>query len=150
MPAAHEDWEMGFWSFVRETPAGCWEWTGSLFRNGYGQFGSRSKGCRKGLDVLAHRIAYALVVGQIPAGLQLDHLCRNRACVRPEHLEPVTRRENLLRGVGFAGLNAVKGTCPAGHPLEGENVYMRPDRRGRGCRTCRREQSRRFRERQAA
>lgn len=89
------EWER-FWSKVRVADSGCWEWTGS--RNcadsrGYGQF--RPAG--SGRLVLAHRWAYEKCIGLIPSGLELDHVCRNRICVNPLHLEAVTRRTNLLR-----------------------------------------------------
>jgi hypothetical protein len=93
---------------------------------------------------LAHRIAYELVVGPIPGGLTLDHLCENRACVKPDHLEPVTMIENVKRG------NPLLEECSYGHKLEGENVYWRRDRPGqRQCRRCmqRRDEERRGRRR---
>lgn len=122
------DMETRFWSQVRKTD-GCWEWTGRLNTNGYGQtrVGDRRPH--------AHRVAYELVVGPIPTGLQLDHLCRNRACVRPDHLEPVTQTENVRRGVGFSGLNARKTHCIHGHEFTQENTRILVDG-GRRCRTC--------------
>lgn len=83
-------------------------------------------------------MAYELYVGKIPEGLQIDHLCRNRVCVNPDHLEPVTRRVNLLRGVGFSARNAKAVRCPAGHAYDLSNTYLRPDGKGRDCLRCRR------------
>jgi hypothetical protein len=77
-------------------PDGCWEWTSTRMSAGYGQMWDGTRGRTQG----AHRLFYEAFIGPIPEGLELDHLCRNRACVRPDHLEPVTRRENLLRGAG--------------------------------------------------
>lgn len=85
-----------FWPRVDKTgPSGCWLWTGSCLPTGYGQVGCRVGG--KTYVSSAHRVAYRFVVGPIPAGLQLDHLCRVRRCVNPAHLEPVTPRENVRR-----------------------------------------------------
>lgn len=81
-----------FTSLVDARPGVCWRWRGSIQANGYGRFRANGK------TTYAHRAAYALFVGPIPDGLGLDHLCRNRWCVNPEHLEPVTQRENIRRG----------------------------------------------------
>ncbi|MDE1854509.1 MAG: HNH endonuclease [Thaumarchaeota archaeon] len=89
---------------------------------------------------LAHRFSYQLLIGQIPAGLTLDHLCRNRGCVNPAHLQAVSNRENLLRGKGWSGLNSRKTHCPKGHPLSGDNLSPRWLKKGRRvCLTCIRE-----------
>lgn len=90
------------------TEGGCWVWRGHLSR-GYGQFRLG------GVTRPAHRLLYETLVGPIPAGLEPDHLCRNRACVRPDHLEPVDHRTNCLRGISPAAVNAAKRTCLRGH-----------------------------------
>lgn len=114
-----------FWSKV-DTSAGileCWPWQGTLKGNGYGELAIRPA------KLLAHRVAYVVNVGPIPAGLQIDHLCRNRLCVNPAHLEPVTSRENTIRGKAFVT------HCPHGHAYTPENTYRR--RNGhRYCREC--------------
>ena len=139
-----------FWSKVDVGhPLGCWEWAGALRRDGYGAFsvGSRTDGTSR--QVLAHRVAYELLIGLIPDGLVIDHLCRNRGCVNPDHLEPVTNRENVRRGyVGaMAGARqAAKSHCPQGHEYDEANTYV--DRSGgRYCRACRNERSREWRKR---
>jgi hypothetical protein len=77
-----------------------------------------------------------LLVGPIPEGMEIDHLCRNRGCVNPEHLEPVTRQENIRRSQSISVANAAKTHCPYGHLLSGANLYLRPNRGGRACREC--------------
>lgn len=115
-----------FWSKVAAGPNGCIVWTAYVDRKGYGKFGHR------GVAMYAHRFAYEQMVGPIPTGLQIDHLCRNRACVNHLHLEAVTQQENLRRGLGASALNAKKERCPSGHD------YVQRAR-SRGCNECRRE-----------
>jgi hypothetical protein len=112
----------------------CWTWTGTRHPDGYGTLGG----------ALAHRVMYERCVGPIPKGFHIDHLCRNRSCVRLDHLEVVTPRTNALRGVGFAARNAAKSRCPHGHVLDAR-IRTGPRAGARKCRTCAREQARRRR-----
>ena len=112
----------------------CFEWQGARSL-GYGKISFEKR------DQSVHRIAYRLCVGPIPSGFQIDHLCRNRACWRPSHLEAVTQRENLRRGHGPSGVNARKTECPHGHPYDEANTYFYADG-SRHCRTCNRERAR--------
>lgn len=141
------DPELLFWSQVEKTDD-CWLWTGELTRDGYGRFTTGNQ------RVPAHRWSYERFVGPIPDGLQLDHVkargCSHRRCVRPDHLEPVTCRENLLRGDTVNAANAAKTECVNGHPFDTTNTYVAPSTGERGCRTCRAEARRRHRERSAA
>lgn len=119
----------------QDGPDGCWLWTAQLNHGGYGCFTSES-----GKAVLAHRWAYEHYVGPIPDGLQIDHLCRVRHCVRPEHMEAVTQTENVRRGVSGEVNGArqlAKTHCPHGHPYSGENLYVNTKGQ-RVCRTCQR------------
>ena len=134
-----------FWLYVdKNGPDGCWLWTGGLGTGGYGQF----KRVQATTD-RAHRFAYELLIGPIPPGMQLDHLCRNRRCVNPEHLEPVTGRENKLRGHTLNAANAAKTHCDYGHPFDEQNTYT-TTRSSRCCRACSRRRNAEYRARKAA
>jgi HNH endonuclease len=120
-----------FWTFVdRRGPQDCWEWLGFKV-GGYGKF-------RWDGGQLAHRFSYELANGPIPEGITLDHLCRNRGCVNPAHLEAVPIRTNTLRGTNFIAEHARKTHCHRGHPLSGDNVRIEagPHRTSRRCKTC--------------
>lgn len=130
--------EQRFFSHVTPTANwdDCWIWNGTIC-DGYGRFRIDGK------DVFAHRWSYELLRAEIPPSLRIDHLCRNRACVNPWHLEPVSQRENVLRGEGVPALNARKTHCNSGHEFTYANTYVDPDG-GRECRICRAARQRRF------
>lgn len=120
--------EEQFWARVDRTDD-CWIWSGGKTAGGYGNL--RLPGGRNGY---AHRVAYELTVGSIPPGMVLDHLCRNRACVNPGHLDPVTHAENCRRGASAYG--AIRPTCKHGHDITDlANVYADPSGANR-CRVC--------------
>lgn len=115
-----------FISKIRKTST-CWIWTGFVGPNGYGSIGKR----------YVHRLSYEMFVGTIPEKLEIDHLCRNRRCVNPSHLEPVTHKENSVRGFGTSGINARKSSCLRGHEFNRRNTRI--DKNGsRKCRICHR------------
>lgn len=111
----------------RINPGDCWEWTGRIMPppNGYGTIGGK----------LAHKVIWELLVGPVPEGLELDHLCRTNHCVKPDHLEPVSHWENMRRGG-----NSIKSHCKRGHLLSGANLRREPSVTARGyarrCKAC--------------
>ncbi len=130
-PEPDKTLEDRFWAKVDKTDD-CWLWTGAINQSGYGtlSLGSRSEG-----TIGAHRASYILNIGTIPDGLQLDHLCRVRHCVRPEHLEAVTPRENKRRGEGVAGTKSRQTHCVHGHVFDEANTHIRSNGT-RQCREC--------------
>lgn len=115
-------------------PTACWPWFGTINAQGYGVFsvGTASRGTKR--QVRAHRAAWAAVHGDPPLDMVLDHLCRNRACCNPAHMELVAHGENVHRSV-----HQLKATCVNGHPRDAENVILDKLGRRRGCRACNRE-----------
>ena len=126
---------------TRRGANGCDEWQGRL-DNGYGRF------WLDGQSLLAHRVAWEITHGLIAEGLQIDHLCRNRACVNPAHLEPVTIATNVLRGTGITATNAAKTMCLKGHPFDDQNTRTRRNGQ-RACKECQRDRVRSWRSRNA-
>lgn len=115
-----------------QDPGGCWIWTGR-----------RLKGYGMARHTMAHRVVYKLLVGPIAEGLELDHLCRTPLCVNPQHLEAVTRLENIRRRY------ALQRQCANGHPYDESNTYIRPNGH-RDCRACIRQRGREYRQRSAS
>lgn len=134
--------------YAVDPKTGCWNWTACKVR-GYGMIGVTPHNGGKQRPIGAHRVAYELLVGPIPEGLSIDHLCRNRCCVNPAHMEPVTPVENVMRGIGFGAENAVKTHCACGLLLSGENLMVR--RNGwRVCRACHSARERAYYQRNAS
>jgi hypothetical protein len=123
--------EERFWDFVTKTST-CWLWHGRTDRDGYGAF------CANYRDYRAHRYSYMQLIGDIPEGLVIDHLCRVRNCVNPEHMEPVTGTENTMRGEGAGAQNSQKTHCKYGHEYTEENTYRYNNGKWRNCKTCKR------------
>lgn len=123
-----------FWERVEKTDT-CWNWTGALNAKGdkgYGVIWFR------GAQEYVHRLAFELLVGSIPEGKTIDHLCRNRKCVRPEHLRAVSLRENVLSSTGITAVNWQKTHCLRGHAFTEENTWTDPKTGQRQCRACNR------------
>lgn len=136
--------EKRFWKKVdQDGPNGCWLWTDALNRDGYGKMGVGFTADDRVVFESAHRLSHELLKGPIPDGLQIDHLCRNRACVNPDHLEAVTGQVNTLRGEGPTAVHAAKTHCIHGHEYTPENTGR--GAHGRFCRTCDRARKRRAR-----
>lgn len=138
--ASWSNWEQRFWGKVNKNGTvpiyaphlgPCWEWD-SHTKDGYGYFSISSNSGRSLRP--AHRLSYELAKGEIPEGLVIDHLCRVRHCVNPDHLEPVTDKVNILRGAGSGAQNARKTHCKHGHEFTPENTGRQHS--GRYCRTC--------------
>lgn len=134
--------EERFWAYVEKTET-CWVWKGGLSATGYGQFHYEGRNWR------VHRYSYTLLVGPITDGLVLDHLCRNRACVNPDHLEAVSNRTNIVRGQTLPAENVAKTHCARQHPYDEENTWVN-SKGHRYCRKCHAENQRNYTQRKAA
>lgn len=132
MGRLRRDFDTAFWSYVRKTST-CWIWTGGQSSKRYGSF----------RNILVHRYAYEYHKGKIPDGMTIDHVCKQRLCVNPCHLEVVTRWENVRRGNTITGNNERKLCCVNGHEFTEANIY-RPKRGGRSCRTCQQKREREY------
>ncbi len=121
---------VSFWEKVEKTGS-CWNWTASLFKNGYGQFWAW------GMKWYAHRFSYALHNDVLVTDMTINHLCKNRKCVNPAHLEQITRGENTLHkdSQSPSAINKRKTQCPRGHEYNGINTWV--EKNGtRHCRPC--------------
>jgi hypothetical protein len=130
----------------KDPHTGCWLWVGTVATNGYGVLSIHDR------QFKAHRVSYQLNVGPIPDGLEIDHLCRVRNCVNPDHLEPVTGRVNKLRGYSPHGINWRKSACDHGHEFIPENtrIERRGEKETRICRACFARRMRTYRAKAAA
>lgn len=129
------------WKFIKipRDPNACWNWQGDLIHNGYGRiYFNKNK-------ILAHRFVYEYLIDEIPKGLELDHLCRNKRCVNPYHLEPVTHKENCERG--NVNQHKEKKYCKNGHPFNPENTRFDKNRNERVCKICHKERQREHKKR---
>lgn len=126
-----------FLAKISISDTGCWVWTAAIDRQGYGRFLADG-------HWLAHRWGYSHFVGEIPKGLTIDHLCKNRKCTNPEHLEAVTMEENLRRGESFSSINRRKTHCIHGHLFDSDNTLItyNKDLPRRECKACKRDKAR--------
>lgn len=126
-PVEANDWQMrDLWQHIEPTIT-CWLWRGLIDDEGYGKYAGRG----------AHVVLFERLIGKVPAGLELDHTCRNRPCVNPGHMEPVTPLENQRRSRVARFVDWLPDTCrAAGHEMTDENTYIRPSDGGRRCRAC--------------
>ncbi|QIS38654.1 HNH endonuclease signature motif containing protein [Clavibacter capsici] len=125
-----------FWAKVDREGGSCWRWLAFIDKDGYGKF------FHEGAVRYAHRVSYQLHRGDIPKGLEIDHPCRVRDCVNPDHLEAVTGRENTRRSTNFTAMQARQVECVRGHPFDEENTRLH--RGKRSCRQCKRDRSRQY------
>lgn len=131
MRKGHDSTEKRFAAGIQiNTETWCWEWTGKLIWNGYGVFRAH------GIVRVVHRYTYERFIGPIPEGLVLDHLCRNRKCCNPWHVEPCTRGENVLRGETITAKNRDKTHCKRGHEFTPENTYIYKTKSEGGSERC--------------
>ncbi len=130
--------ELRIWPRIKPDPSGCWLWTGSTNGRGYACIMSGAAN----ESTIVHRWVYEQLIGPIPEGLQIDHLCRVHNCVNPTHLEPVTGQENNARGFSPSALNARKTHCLNGHLLDGDNLYLWEGTRL--CKACQAQRDREF------
>lgn len=136
-----------YWTLADRSggPNACWPWKGPQDCRGVRDGQGYGQASLDGEHMGAYKLGYILLVGPVPKGMTLDHTCRNRACVNPKHLEPVSTRINLLRGEGNCAKNARKIHCKHGHEFTPENTYQQVRKGqivGRGCLTCRRQSQR--------
>lgn len=132
IPALNATQIAKFYSNVTINPeTGCQEWQGTINDGGYGVLSIDRRQYR------AHRVSYVINHGEHETGLVLDHLCRNRACVNADHLEPVTQKTNVLRGEGLSAINSLKSHCPRGHAMiDANRITDTVGTHGRACRSC--------------
>lgn len=127
-----------FWEKVRPNETGCWLWIGASAGQGYGRYT-----IGRGVEDYSHRVAYEAFKESIPASYEIDHLCKNRTCCNPSHLEAVTHLENVRRSPDTEATRTAKGArnrtkthCPQGHPYDEKNTYINTQGH-RACRACR-------------
>jgi hypothetical protein len=125
-----------FWAYVERSNS-CWNWTASCDSKGYGQYAIGTYKPNSRRNARAHQVSYALTIGEVPENMVIDHLCRNRTCVNPAHMEVVTNKDNILRGVSPSSKHAIKTHCPYGHPYNDSNTRLNAG--SRVCRTCHRQ-----------